>query len=142
MNNIFYDTVRCGERVILTLKMEAGSFSESLLGMPTRAYQAHYTSSHAGSHCRCNFRPHKAIRDFHNSVLVCSSLWFFMRGASTDSQREHLPSSSLHTRDLLLFLLTNHLSLHPHHFSPILTPVYCFCPFYLFSSSQVKEKRR
>jgi len=110
--------------------------------MHTRTYQAYYTASHAGSHCRCNLRPQKIIRDFRNSGLVCLSLWFFMRGASTDSKREHLPSSPLHTRDLLLFPLTNHLSLHPHHFSPILTPVYCFCPFYLFSSSQVKKKRK
>ena len=136
------NTVRCGTRAILTLKKEAGLFSESLLGMHIRTYQAHYTTSQAGSHCRSDLRPHKANRDFSNSVLVCPSLWFFMRGASTDSQREHLPSSPLHTRDLLLFPLTNHLSLHPHHFSPILTPVYCFCPFYLFSSSQVKKKEK
>lgn len=136
------NTVRCGTRAFLTLEMEAGRFSESLLGKHTHTYQVHYTASHAGSHCRCNLRPHKAIRDFSNSVLVFSSLWFFMRGASTDSQREHLPSSSLHTRDLLLFPLTNHLSLHPHHFSPILTPIHCFCPFYLFSSSQAKKEKR
>lgn len=55
---------------------------------------------------------------------------------------EH-PSSPLRTLHLLLFPLTNYLSLLSSFPSPIVTSVYCFCPFIsLLRLEQKKKKRR